>query len=155
MCPPRTCNARWCHIELRVEADLRLARHHGLIAELRELTTNYPLRERFWAKLMVALYHSRRRPDALDAYRQLRGIFAHELGLDPSAELRDLHQAILADAPDLGLTSAAQPSEITFRPPVPRQLLAPPRLFTGRTREYRDRRRSRRWGACRRRPHGN
>ena len=129
---------KWLHAtELRMEAELQLGRHDGVIAELRGLTTRHPHRAGFWAQLMLALYRSGRQADALDAYRKMRGIFADELGLDPSVELRELHQAILTDAPDLGVRATGQFAEIGFRPPVPRQLPAPSRLFTGRIRELR------------------
>ena len=52
-----------------------------------------------WALLMRALYGSGRQAEALEAYAQAREVIADELGVEPSAELRQLHQQMLrADA---------------------------------------------------------
>ncbi|MEU8246106.1 BTAD domain-containing putative transcriptional regulator [Nonomuraea sp. NPDC048916] len=88
-------------IELRVDADLALGRHESLVAELHELTTAHPLRERFWAQRMVALYRSGRQGDGLRCYRTVRDLLAEELGVDPGVELRELHQRLLAADPAL------------------------------------------------------
>jgi DNA-binding SARP family transcriptional activator len=87
--------------ELRTEALLQLGRHQELITELRALTTANPLRERFWAQLMLALYRSDRQAEALTIYHQVRRLLADELAVEPSAELRDLHQSILTSDPKL------------------------------------------------------
>jgi DNA-binding SARP family transcriptional activator len=91
--------------ELRIDADLRLGRHSDVVAELRELTVHYPLRERFWSQRMLALYRSERQVEALECYQAVRRLLADELGIDPGPELRDLHKAILANDP--GLTPVA------------------------------------------------
>jgi Bacterial transcriptional activator domain len=88
--------------ETRIEAGLHLGRHAELAGDLRQLTADYPLRERFWAQLMIALYRSGRRSDALAAYQHARKALVDELGVEPTAR------------------------------PVPRQLPAPVRHFTGR-----------------------
>jgi predicted ATPase/DNA-binding SARP family transcriptional activator len=88
-------------VELRVDADLTLGQHADVLAELRALTAAYPLRERFWAQRMLALYRAGRRGEALECYRVAARLFADELGIDPCAELRELHQAILTADPAL------------------------------------------------------
>ena len=100
--------------ELRMAAQLQLGRHHELITELRALTTANPLRERFWAQLMLALYRSDRQAEALTIYHQVRRLLADELAVEPSAELRDLHQSILTSDPKL---APPQPS-ISSQAPV-------------------------------------
>jgi len=50
----------------------------------------------FYAQLVRALYHCGRRGDALQAYRMAHDVLHRELGIDPSAPLRDLQQAVLA-----------------------------------------------------------
>ncbi len=92
----------------RVEADLALGRHAQLVAELRVLTVQHPLREPLWVQLMTALYRCGRQADALEAYQRVRGLLADELGVDPGPELRRLHQAILANDP--ALASPALPA---------------------------------------------
>ena len=94
--------------ELRLTAveewtELRLAAgHHAeLIAELTELVARHPLRERMHAQLMLALYRSGRQADALGVFQRARQTLAEELGLDPSAELRNLEQAMLRQDPSL------------------------------------------------------
>jgi len=43
-------------LEQRIAADIELGRHDALVEELRDLTAQYPFRERFWEQLMLALY---------------------------------------------------------------------------------------------------
>jgi DNA-binding SARP family transcriptional activator len=88
-------------LELRIEADLQLGRHHRVIGELKMLTTTHRLHEGFHAKLMLALYRSGRRYEALNVYRRLREVLVEELGLEPSAELNRMHQALLSADPSL------------------------------------------------------
>jgi DNA-binding SARP family transcriptional activator len=83
-------------LELRLEADLALARHAGVIAELEALVRQHPLRERLRAQLMVALYRSERQVDALAVYTATRRTLIDELGIEPSPTLQDLQRAILA-----------------------------------------------------------
>lgn len=71
--------------EQRIEADLRLGRFDDLVGELVELVNRHPLRERFTAQLVRALYHSGRQADAFAAYRAFLG---------PGPELRALEAAI-------------------------------------------------------------
>ncbi|HEX6597268.1 MAG TPA: AfsR/SARP family transcriptional regulator, partial [Acidimicrobiales bacterium] len=45
-------------VEERAEADLALGHHAELVAHLRGLVDEHPLRERLWAQLILALYRS-------------------------------------------------------------------------------------------------
>ena len=81
--------------EDRIQAELALARHGDLCAELAALTSEYPLRERLRGQLMLALYRSGRQADALAVYRQTSEMLRDELGLDPSRTLRELERSIL------------------------------------------------------------
>jgi DNA-binding SARP family transcriptional activator len=60
-----------------------------------------PLRERRWAQLMLALYRDGRQAEALRAFERLRAQLADQLGIEPSAELRALEDAILLQKPEL------------------------------------------------------
>lgn len=88
-------------LERRIDADLELGRHAALIPELIALIAADPLREGLRGQLMTALYRSGRQADALAAYRAARATLAAELGLEPSAELRRLQQALLTGHPSL------------------------------------------------------
>jgi DNA-binding SARP family transcriptional activator len=101
-------------IEQRIDADLAGGRHAELVGELETLVARHPLRERLRCQLMLALYRSARQAEALEAYRAARRELQEELGLDPSAELRQLEQAILRQDPALDL-----PPKATHGPPPP------------------------------------
>ncbi|MGW6022054.1 BTAD domain-containing putative transcriptional regulator [Streptomyces sp. NPDC055099] len=88
-------------VELRTDADLRLGRHADALPRLRELTAAHPLQERFWAQRMLALYRSGRQGEALECYRTVSALLLDELGVDPGAELWQLHQRVLAADPSL------------------------------------------------------
>ena len=46
-------------VESRVDAQLACGRHQETVAELEALTTEHPLRERFWFQRLLALYRCR------------------------------------------------------------------------------------------------
>ncbi len=94
-------------IEDHIAAKLAAGNHAEMIAELENLVRRNPLRERLWAHLIVALYRSSRQADALDAYARLRHVLADELGIDPSPELKRLHEQVLAQDPGLDLRGQA------------------------------------------------
>lgn len=102
--------ARLRAFETWMEAGLQLGRHHELIPELKALTTGHPLHEGFPAQLMLALYRSDRRLEALEVYRALRHRLVGELGVDPSNELVQLHRAILRADPSLNLVPRSRPA---------------------------------------------
>lgn len=79
----------------RIEADLRLGRHHELVGELSGLAARHPLHEGLHEQLMLALYRAGRRSDALEVYHHLRTALNQSLGLDPSPAIEQLHRAVL------------------------------------------------------------
>ncbi|WP_410585903.1 AfsR/SARP family transcriptional regulator [Amycolatopsis sp. lyj-23] len=85
--------------EQRIEADLRLGRHHELLSELAVLIERYPMHENLYAQFILALYRSGRQARALEVYHRLRKVLADELGLSPSPRMRHLHEAVLAADP--------------------------------------------------------
>jgi len=109
------------------DVELRLGRGDDLVAALTTRSAQWPLDERVAAQLMLALHRAGRTADALAHYRQLRERLVGELGTDPGTALRELHQQVLDDDPALTPSSRKAGGE-----PVPRQLPAPPRWFTGR-----------------------
>lgn len=104
---------RLAALEGRIDADLALGRHAGLVGEVEELLVQYPLRERFWAQLMLALYRSGRQAEALDAYRRARELLVGELGIEPGRELQQLERGILAQDPALATQPTAAPESST------------------------------------------
>ncbi|GLZ34289.1 SARP family transcriptional regulator [Lentzea sp. NBRC 105346] len=100
--------------EQRIDIELALGNQADLVSELFSLTRDHALRERFWGQLMLALYRSSRQAEALEAFRQVGKLLGDQLGIEPSEELRDLHQAILVGAPEI-----AAPRPATTAPAEP------------------------------------
>jgi SARP family transcriptional regulator, regulator of embCAB operon len=95
-------------LEERIEADLDLGRHAGLVSELEALVREQPLRERPRAQHMLALYRSGRQADALAAYRRSRRTLVEEVGVEPGPALRELEAAILRQDESLLLPQTAR-----------------------------------------------
>jgi DNA-binding SARP family transcriptional activator len=93
---PRLTEQRLHVTERRLDVELRLRRDAEVIAELRMLTSEHPLRERFWYQLITALYRCGRQADALEAYQAVWRVMNDELGVAPGYQLRDLQEAIIA-----------------------------------------------------------
>ena len=102
--------------EMAIDADLEAGRHADVIGELDALVAQYPLRERLHSRRMVALYRSGRQAEALEAYRAARSALVEEIGVEPGAELRRLHDAILAQDPELDLPAPPTTDEPAARP---------------------------------------
>lgn len=143
----RLAEARLLAYEELGEAELARGRAREVVPELTDLVARFPLRERFVAQLMLALYRSGRRTRALTAFRAAGRRLAQELAAGPGRELRDLHDAILADDPVLLVDDAAGRTPTTGRAPagappgpgsapiVPGQLPPAPGAFAGRATE--------------------
>jgi DNA-binding SARP family transcriptional activator len=123
--------ARMRAVEMRTDAQLALGRHAELVQELAALVAGHGLRERLRCQLMLALYRSGRQGEALRVFQQGRRLLAEELGVDPGPELRDLHQRILLQAPDLDAAPPAGPDGAAPRDNLP----APVTSFVGRDAE--------------------
>jgi DNA-binding SARP family transcriptional activator len=94
--------ARLAALEDCIDAELEIGRDGELVGGLEELVEQHPLRERFRAQLMRALYRTGRQADALAAFQAAREVLTEELGLEPGEELRSLQQAILRQDASLG-----------------------------------------------------
>ncbi|AUG77423.1 regulatory protein AfsR [Kitasatospora sp. MMS16-BH015] len=127
--------ARLQAVEWSGEAELALGRQERLLPTLRALAAAHPLRERFHGQLMLALYRSGLTAEALEAYRSCRTTVRAELGVEPSPQLRELHQRILHADPTLALTAAAGPTGHSRPRPFPTPAQLPYDLadFTGRS----------------------
>jgi DNA-binding SARP family transcriptional activator/tetratricopeptide (TPR) repeat protein len=124
-------------LELRATLDLDDGRHAEAIAELARLVKEFPLQERLWALLMLALYRADRQAEALQAYANARALLVEELGVEPGAGLARMHQRILAGDPSLAAPAPRRPgrarddlpgdvADFTGREPELRRLLAAP-----------------------------
>ncbi|MGW6444747.1 BTAD domain-containing putative transcriptional regulator [Lentzea sp. NPDC055074] len=105
-------------LERRIDEDLARATD-VLVPELRSLVRRHPLRETFWAQLMLALHRAGQQAEALATYQEVRTRLADELGVDPGQRLREAHEQVL---------SGEVPAQVV----VPRQLPAVPPYFVGR-----------------------
>jgi DNA-binding SARP family transcriptional activator len=124
-------------LEDRAVIGLALGEHGRVAGELESLVAAYPLRERLWGLRALALTRAGRQADALDALARLREVLDEELGLEPSAELRDLQTAILRQDPRVSWsapdrTAAPRPSRPARAPQVVAPVL-PPWPLVGRS----------------------
>ncbi|KRB70006.1 hypothetical protein ASE03_25445 [Kitasatospora sp. Root187] len=131
--------------EVWFEAELWLGQAAELVAELQELTFEYPLRERLRAFLMLALYRSGRSAEAVDVYIDTQRVLREEHGRRPGAELADLYGRILAQDPGLllpgqgprflilGPLKAWRDEPLSLGPPQQQAVLAILLLNAGRT----------------------
>jgi DNA-binding SARP family transcriptional activator len=83
------------------DVELALGRHLALVPELEAAAALDPLDERLAGQLMLGLYRSGRQADALAVHRRTADNLRDELGIEPGAQLRALHEGILRQ--DLGL----------------------------------------------------
>ena len=113
-----------------VDSELAMGRHADVLTRLADLVARHPLRERFRAQQMIALYRSGRQADALQAFRDARQFLLDELGLDPGPELTSLERAVLSHDRALVAPVVLTPS-VPPHPVVP----APLTSFVGRGHE--------------------
>jgi hypothetical protein len=124
-----------------VDIDLALGRHFDLIAELQQLTSEHPLRERLRGLLMLALYRCGRLSEALAVFRETRRNLHDELGVEPGQLLQELHQQILSADSSLDAPRAADVTPVAAMAPqtrIPAQHPHSMADFTGRTGELRE-----------------
>ena len=99
-------------VEGRLEAGLALGHHRTAVGELEALIAQHPLRERLRSLHMLSLYRAGRHAEALASYQSFRRTLSDELGIEPSASLRELEKRMLQQDPSLELpTREASPSD--------------------------------------------
>jgi DNA-binding SARP family transcriptional activator len=121
----------WAVTLKRVELELELGRHAELVSELQRLSAEHPLDETVLAHRMTALYRCGRHTDALDIYQQARGRFT-QMGIEPSARVRELQRSVLRHAPEL---AAPPPRGRPTAQPTPNYLPLSASEFVGREEE--------------------
>ncbi|WP_206442643.1 AfsR/SARP family transcriptional regulator, partial [Streptomyces boncukensis] len=104
--------------EERIRLELELGRHADLLGELQERAARHPLDQRGIASLMLALYRSGRTAEALRRYRDTRRLLRDSQGIEPDAELRELHERMLAQD-DASLLPARSPEPERTAQPAP------------------------------------
>ncbi len=119
-----------------VQARLELGDYSAAIGELRQLIGQHPFREGLWASLMLALHRSGQRAEALNCYREARRLLVAELGVEPGADLQQVHRAVLIDL-DLRVAPDPRPAQRELRISARRQLPMDIADFTGRAGELR------------------
>jgi DNA-binding SARP family transcriptional activator len=102
-----------CSLEVRAGARLDLGRPGLLTGDLEALVQTYPLSERLWELLVLALYRSGRQGEALAALRRARRLLVEELGVDPSPALQQLEADVLGQSARLAVVTppAEEPAE--------------------------------------------
>src|SRR5919202_1068488 len=85
----------------RAQVALALGRPAEVVTDLDPVVADDPTQEPLAELLMTALYRSGRQVEALEVFARTRSVLDEELGLEPSAALRTLHQRILRQDPDL------------------------------------------------------
>ena len=106
-------------LEERLAVELELGRHVEVSEELAAAVAAEPVRERLRELQMIALYRSGRQAEALTAYEDMRRLLATELGVDPGAGLRQVHQRILRGDPALAAPAPSPPPVLLpERPPA-------------------------------------
>jgi predicted ATPase/DNA-binding SARP family transcriptional activator len=114
----------------RHDAALGAGRHGDLVVEVAAALRAHPLDERLAGQLMLAQVRSGRQADALDTYQRMRRRLRDELGADPGAGLREIHERVLAG--DVGPVASAEvapaapdPAPSSPPPPAPAAPAAP------------------------------
>ena len=90
----------------RAGAALAAGRNDEVAADLAPVVAADPAQEALAGLLMTALYRSGRQADALEVFARTRRHLDDELGLQPSAALRALHQRVLEQDHDLAAVPA-------------------------------------------------
>jgi DNA-binding SARP family transcriptional activator/tetratricopeptide (TPR) repeat protein len=127
-------NRRLTVLEDCFACELGLGWHNQILDELTKLTAEHPFRERLILYLMNALLRSGRRAEALAVYRGTVTLFRDELGIDPGAELRLLHEEVLR-----GEAFHVDGKSTVDTPPLPQPAELPADIvdFTGRDADLR------------------
>ncbi|MFF5228025.1 BTAD domain-containing putative transcriptional regulator [Dactylosporangium sp. NPDC000521] len=92
----RLAETRLAAEEGRCTAAVAAGRHLAVLPDLRRFVAEQPARESARGQLMLALYRAGRQTEALAVHDEGRRFLAAEFGVEPGAELRELHHRILS-----------------------------------------------------------
>lgn len=131
----RLTDGRANAVETWASCRLDLGHPEAALDVLSRQVVTHPRRERSWELLMLALHGSGRTADALDTYRQARDRLVEQTGLEPSPQLRALHERLLRDDAGWAAAGPPMPPPVAFQPapfqnappqPAPWQPARPP-----------------------------
>ncbi len=105
----RLNNQRLSALEDLYEARL-ISGAGNVVGGLEQLAAEHPERERISELLMLALYRSGRRREALETFHRARSWLRVELGLEPGRKIRSLQEAILTE--DSAIDAGRFPMEV-------------------------------------------
>ena len=103
------------------EVELARGRHSLITEDLQRLVNSHPYREKLWELMVLALYRSGRQAESLAACRSAIKIMVQDLGVEPSARLKELevlvlHQDESLEPPAAGPLRKAE--KLNYLPPV-------------------------------------
>ncbi|WP_399891004.1 AfsR/SARP family transcriptional regulator [Streptomyces sp. BBFR51] len=104
--------------EERIGLEMELGRHADLVGELQELASQNPFAQRVIGSLMLVLYRSGRHDEALAVFRDTRTRLHRSQGIEPTAELQQLHLRMLEQDHDLLRTGTETAPTARLAPPV-------------------------------------
>jgi tetratricopeptide (TPR) repeat protein len=99
------------------EAELQVGHYQKVQPRLVELVEEHPLRERPYVLLMRALYGMGRQVEALEVFHNARRLLIETHGIEPGAELVEVHERILRG--DHGLAPVTGRAETRPMAPAP------------------------------------
>jgi DNA-binding SARP family transcriptional activator len=94
--------------DMWIDALLAQGHHRQVALHLRQALAAEPLREHWWAQLMLALFRCGDRAGALEAFDDARAAIAAEDGAGPGPELTEIHRQVRAGT--AGVPVAASPT---------------------------------------------
>jgi DNA-binding SARP family transcriptional activator len=103
----RLADLRLAALERRAET-MVAASDPAAVPELRRLVSEYPFREALLGLLMTALRRDGRDTEAVEVFDEARRALVEQLGIEPGAALRRIHDEITAE-PQVRVNPAPQP----------------------------------------------
>ena len=117
---------------LRAQLHIAVGRLEEATGHLHRLAAEEPLHEQVHELLALALYRSGRQAEALRVLTHVRRVLRDELGIEPSAAIRDLEDQILRQDPSL---IPQMPRATVVEVPRPTRLPMPRTTLIGREHE--------------------
>ncbi len=111
----RLDDLRAAAVEDGFEAEIREGRSADVLADLEAAGAQRPLSERIAGLRMRALASAGRQSDALSVYEELRARLGDELGVDPCADVKEVHLALLRGELERHRPQAAAASPLPAR----------------------------------------